>query len=189
MTKPQSQIVGFDFTLPKNDNWPDINVVVTHLREWCKHYVFQEERGDSGYEHWQGRVRLIKARRWNEIKGKFCPGGNVTPTVDKQFQEKTFTYVMKADTRVAGPWDDRDYEEPQSLPVSLLPSLTMNCTPGRSPSLRLSKRLTTVPSSLFTTLRVPVASPSFVSGLSTTSMPMRSPLPPNGRHHAVLHVH
>lgn len=111
----QHQIVGYDFTLPKNDTWPDRHVVVKHLKEWCKNYVFQEEKGDTGYEHWQGRVRLIKARRFNEIKGKFCPGGNISPTTGDEFKTKSFSYVMKADSRVSGPWDERCFEEPPPL--------------------------------------------------------------------------
>lgn len=61
----------YDFTLPKNDEWPDhMAVIDKQLKDWCKHYVFQLEQSDTGYIHWQGHVSLIKKRRENELKGK-----------------------------------------------------------------------------------------------------------------------
>lgn len=105
-------ISRYDCTLPKGDKWPDFISVHKYLQEWCKKYVFQEEVGDKGYAHWQCRVSLIKPRRFNELKGKFCVGAHFAPTSNAC---TTFQYCMKADSRVAGPWDDRDYEEPPPL--------------------------------------------------------------------------
>ena len=54
----------YDFTLPKNDDYPDWQSVKSKVNDgWWNKWVFQLERGDTGYEHWQGRVSLIKKRR------------------------------------------------------------------------------------------------------------------------------
>jgi len=105
-----NQIYGYDFTLPYNDTWTSPDVVVKHLRGWCKKYAFQKEKSETGYVHWQGRVSLIKKRRHNELKKtEFCKGGHHSPThVD---QGNNF-YVLKEDTRIDGPWTDENYEEP-----------------------------------------------------------------------------
>lgn len=109
-----AQLASYDFTLPKNEIWPDFQSVVSYLRPWCKKYVFQYEKGDSGYLHWQGRCSLIKKRRPAElIKLGFGKGGNISPTTNKACGDSF--YVTKADTRLDGPWSDKDYEEPPVL--------------------------------------------------------------------------
>lgn len=80
------------------------------LKAWCKSWVFQLEKGDTGYLHYQGRVSLIKKRRAPEIasmfndelyKTKFLPTSN-------NARDKEAFYCVKADTRVEGPWKDTD---------------------------------------------------------------------------------
>lgn len=106
-----SKVTGFDFTVPETKY--TFEELVEHLKDWCKCWVFQKEMGDSGYIHYQGRVRLIKARRFSTLKTTdFLKGGRFTPTTGEEFKKKSFAYVMKADTRVEGPWDDRDFLEP-----------------------------------------------------------------------------
>jgi hypothetical protein len=105
-----SLCVGYDFTLPAKD-W-SVGDVTTFLRDWCKDWVFQLEKGDeTGYLHYQGQVRLIKKRRPCEIIKKWAPllpGVHITPTSGEAFQKRDFNYVMKADTRVDGPWSSKD---------------------------------------------------------------------------------
>lgn len=102
----------YDITLPQGETWPSAESVIEYLKEWCKHWVFQLEKSDSGYVHWQGRVSLIKKRRPNELKGKFCVGGNFSPTSTAVAVSKSFDYVLKADTRIEGPWKDDDEAPP-----------------------------------------------------------------------------
>lgn len=105
------QIATYDFNVDFN-KYPDRLEFEKHLRQWCKKYTFQKEKGDTGYVHWQGRVSLIKKRRPTELaKSDFMKGGFVTATHDAQ----TNFYVTKADTRIEGPWSDKDYEEPPIL--------------------------------------------------------------------------
>lgn len=106
-----SQVCNYDFTLPKNEEYATHDDVITKVcKEWCKHWVFQLEEGDSGYQHWQGRVSLIKKRRIKELVNKWCVGGHISITSNNG--GKTFGYVMKADTRISGPWTSMDVERP-----------------------------------------------------------------------------
>lgn len=88
------------------------------LHKIFKKFVFQKEKGsDTGYVHFQIRGSLFAKRRQNqafELANKvfdlksigdnyFCR--SATPSLGDNF------YVMKDDTRIDGPWDDK-YEPP-----------------------------------------------------------------------------
>lgn len=78
----------------------------------AKKWTFQEEKGDGGYEHYQGRISLFKKRRKAEVMKLMqsieCPVPEyLQPTTSGEHQKTAF-YAMKADTRVAGPWSDKD---------------------------------------------------------------------------------
>lgn len=106
-----SQVATFDFTIPVGDDYPDHETVIDKvIKDWCKKWIFQKEKGDTGYEHWQGRVSLIKKRRLSEMVGKWCIGGHISVT--SAAASRTFDYVMKADTRIEGPWKDDDVVRP-----------------------------------------------------------------------------
>jgi len=79
----------------------------------AKKYVFQLEQGDSGYRHYQGRLSLIKKRRRQEkhllLKlFKDTPPNYIEPTVNVEFHTGESFYQVKEDTRLNGPWTDRD---------------------------------------------------------------------------------
>lgn len=108
----KSAICVYDF----RSNYNDFNVetLKSLLKQIAKKWVFQHEKGDSGYEHWQGRLSLIKARRKPElmklIQGLDYPIFNyLEPTVSQESQKTAF-YCMKADTRIDGPYQDDDKE-------------------------------------------------------------------------------
>lgn len=110
MTNP---VCTYDFTLPKNETYNTFQDVINLVcKDWAKKWTFQLERGDSGYEHWQGRVSLIKKRRISELLGKWCIGGHISIT---STEGQNNFYVTKADTRVLGPWKDDEYVEPPIL--------------------------------------------------------------------------
>lgn len=82
------------------------------LKGIAKKYVFQLEEGDSGYKHYQGRLSLIKKRRYNEkhllLKlFKETPPNYLEPTVLTETKGEAF-YMTKDDTRIDGPWRDDD---------------------------------------------------------------------------------
>lgn len=110
-----SQICGYDFTCSV-EKCPDLNFLQTTLNGWCKKWVFQKERGEKGYEHWQGRVSLIHKKRINEIVAQVpIQGIHWSPTSKAVHEGQNFNYVMKADTRIDGPWKDDDFVEPPPL--------------------------------------------------------------------------
>lgn len=104
-----SQLCMYDFTLPAAD--VSAEDIISAMVGLAKKYCFQKERSDTGYEHYQGRLSLIKKRRFKKalkiIKGytvfekvHLSPTSNNTGT--------SMSYVMKDDTRIDGPWRDTD---------------------------------------------------------------------------------
>ncbi len=89
--------------------------VIASLEGVAKKYVFQLEKGDeNGYLHYQGRISLIKKRRYAEKVKHLLPlfkNGLVPnflePTIDSERKNEAF-YCVKEDTRLAGPWKDTD---------------------------------------------------------------------------------
>jgi len=83
------------------------------LKGIAKHYVFQLERSDTGYEHYQGRMSLIKKRREGEkhilLKlFKDTPPNYLGVTTNGEHYRGDAFYMMKEDTRIRGPWSDKD---------------------------------------------------------------------------------
>jgi len=117
--KTNSQVVGYDFTI-SCDKMPDIKQLMVNLNQWFKKWVIQKEQGsgENKYLHWQGRGSLIKAKRVCELAAQakdFFPGVHWSITTAGVHEGQSFNYVMKADSRVEGPWTDQDYEEPPPL--------------------------------------------------------------------------
>lgn len=103
-----SQLVTWDFTLKVGDD-DELDSLKTFLSDLCKKWCFQQERGDeTGYLHWQGRISLKVKLRLHGLKNLFDNEGwhsvHLSPTSITN-RDNTF-YVMKEDTRVAGPWRD-----------------------------------------------------------------------------------
>jgi hypothetical protein len=80
------------------------------LKEHCKKWVFQEEEGKSGYKHFQGRVSLKVKNRKGPNLG-YAEHWSVTSEANK---DNDF-YVTKADTRITGPWSDKDAYIPKQV--------------------------------------------------------------------------
>lgn len=99
----------WDFTLPRLDLDP--NELKDNLRKLCKKYSFQLEKGESGYEHWQGRVSLIKKKSLKALINSFSvythwAKAHFSPTSSNA--KGDMFYVIKDDTRIDGPWTEKD---------------------------------------------------------------------------------
>lgn len=97
----KNAICSWDFTLKKTDDI-DENIIKNILKEYCKNYAFQLEKGETGYIHYQGRISL-------KIKSRVGPplfNAHWTPTSNEN-KSNNF-YVIKSDTRILGPWTDKD---------------------------------------------------------------------------------
>lgn len=78
-----------------------------HLKHGTQRWVYQVEKAESGQLHFQGRVSWKQPKRESELKialGLPCHG-----TIEGKEEESEF-YCMKDDTRIAGPWSNKDKE-------------------------------------------------------------------------------
>lgn len=113
------QLRGWCFTLAIGDEKWDPDRLVGVLKEnsairWC----FQLEKGDGGLVHIQGCVSFKAGKRLSELSKIFlCPGVNKKAHWSATRDEKSASfYSTKEDTRVLGPWTDKD--QPAYIPVA-----------------------------------------------------------------------
>lgn len=81
--------------------------LIKWLEDNTKEATFQLEIGDSGYEHWQGRFSLLKKRNKNPLMNLFKSSGLEIPNylaITSEENRKNNFYVLKADTRLEGPF-------------------------------------------------------------------------------------
>lgn len=75
----------------------------------CIHWAFQREKGSTtGNVHYQGRIQLRKKKRCHQLLEMFpdMHGAHWSPTAE--VNKHKFNYVLKVDTRIEGPWTDKD---------------------------------------------------------------------------------
>lgn len=112
------QVVGYDVTISCDVAGNDHNVIGDVMRQWFKKFCFQREKGSSGYEHFQCRGHLYEKKTIGamiKISKLHLWGGHVSVTCTKVHEGTNFNYVMKADSRVDGPWTDENFIEPLPL--------------------------------------------------------------------------
>jgi len=114
------QLYCFDFTLDvvasEKTKTPGVTVSVEQLKNWlrerAKKWVFQIEKGaESGILHYQGRLTLISKQRLYTL-AKECEWQWIHLSPTASVNKNSFIYVMKADTKVQGPWTDKDVPLP-----------------------------------------------------------------------------
>ena len=128
-------IVGYDLTVPMGKPVPGMpgdsvifgkDAMRSFLKERANKWAFQAERSESGFEHFQVRLHLIKKDRFNTLVFKTCNkdepgflprGSHWSPTTTGVHLASKFNYVVKADTRIDGPWIDTD-EVPEKPPLT-----------------------------------------------------------------------
>jgi hypothetical protein len=97
------------------EHYNDISDFRNAWKGIAKKWTVQLESGkESGYEHWQGRVSLIKKARGTELMNLLKGAGHpipeyLKPTVTNEHKKEAF-YCLKEDTRIKGPWSDQDEE-------------------------------------------------------------------------------
>lgn len=106
MTNP---VATYDIRINANDY--DFNTVKKLCNEIAAKWVFQKEQGnETGYLHWQCKVKLHKKKRLGDMI-KLVHKGGITKcdiSITSTNAKEKFNYVMKLDTRVDGPWSDQD---------------------------------------------------------------------------------
>lgn len=88
---------------------------LSFLQNNCKKYVFQKEKGDSGYIHWQGRFSLIKKRNKSQLIKLFNSNNLLLPNylmpTCKNNHTDDFFYAFKADTRIGEVYADAQHAQ------------------------------------------------------------------------------
>lgn len=140
----EGQLATFDVTLKVDENFPDHHAVIPALTSIAKKWVFQQEKGDeTGYLHWQIRLSLHKKCRFAALKTDILPHlpGHWSPTSNQVHNAgHQFNYVMKVQTRVAGPWTDKDsIQDPPVLTTQLKNFLKKDPYPWQVAALDLVK--------------------------------------------------
>ena len=108
-----SQIAVWDITWKWEDE--DIEKWKAFFTKYAKKWAYQKEKGDEGYVHGQGRISLVKKKRLCEMKALMdandLSGYHLSQTSNEVAKSGDLFYVMKEDTRIAGPWTDSDEEK------------------------------------------------------------------------------
>lgn len=120
-TTRTNPIAVYDLTIPCEKFTFD--QVTTWMTTYCKKWCFQKEKGtETGYLHYQCRVSMITKRRYDTMI-KFVvdtlSGANVSPTSGTAAKAGDEFYVTKEDTRVEGPWNDREWKTTHNIPKRL----------------------------------------------------------------------
>lgn len=101
----------WDFTLRAELN-TDEKLLIDKFRSKCKQYAFQLEESADGYIHYQGRISLIKKKSLKALIKFFSEECFATihwsPTSSTVAKRGDEFYVTKEDTRIQGPWTDKD---------------------------------------------------------------------------------
>lgn len=112
--KRTNPIITYDFTIIYRDE-STFDKIMVFVEEQCKSYCFQLEKGEkTGLIHYQGRVKLNKRMRDHQAvaifrKYGFSGEGQIEPTATVNINN--CFYVTKQETRVKGPWMDKNAEE------------------------------------------------------------------------------
>jgi len=94
----------FDFTA-FDTNEEDVKKV---LKDKCKKWTFQYEKGnETGKDHYQGRFSLKEKKSTAALAAKHIGQSWHLSITSKTNQDNDY-YVTKEETRIAGPWSDKD---------------------------------------------------------------------------------
>lgn len=109
-------IPNMDFTY-HNDNEEEWRAIKAWCMKFCKKWAFQWEEGEKSHRlHYQGRFSLKVKKRIQELKAPFA--WSLRPTA-KPNQGNNF-YVVKDETRVAGPWQDTDHTPTETKQMDMM---------------------------------------------------------------------
>lgn len=101
--------------IPKDMEITNRNKLIAKLEKECKKWSFQFERGASGYLHYQGRFSLKTKMRLNSVKELFKDWKDIHFSITSNENRDNNFYVMKEESRIAGPWTD-EKDKPIYIP-------------------------------------------------------------------------
>jgi len=106
----EGQIAMFDCTVAK-DEYGSYEELFHVLVKLAKKFVFQLEEGEeTQFKHWQIRMSLFGKTRFGAFSRDIMPKipGRWSVTSTPALEGNQFNYVMKDQTRLEGPWSDKD---------------------------------------------------------------------------------
>ena len=111
MNNVKNAITSWDLTIPCSQ-CKDYKQVKVFLKFWADKWAFQQELSETGYSHFQCRLRLKVRRNGSALnkalnKDKNSITGHWRATSTTVHDGANFNYVMKPE-RVAGPWTSED---------------------------------------------------------------------------------
>jgi len=112
--------VMYSFRLNLDKGTPE--QITAWCNEWFKFWVFQGEKSDGDYEHWQGEGSLRKKRRPTEVIPAMQKTGGIVPNYIRPIPSEEAKsiknvghlmerYASKADTRISGPFKSITQDE------------------------------------------------------------------------------
>ncbi len=108
----KNSICTWDFTLSKEYVNNKINIIKL-LDKKCKKWAFQLEKGETGYEHFQGRCSL-KTKTRNVIK--IFNIKQIHWSITSNENKTNNFYVLKEESRIDGPWTNKMDLVPNYIP-------------------------------------------------------------------------
>jgi hypothetical protein len=122
-----NEIYVWDFTLSNKDD-EDVNILKDILSSTSKSWALQKEKGETGYIHWQGRLSLRKKKTKSSIINFFKTKepfnkAYFSPTATEN--SKSFNYVLKDETRIDGPWTDKDLIQHETKQIQIFKKLEL----------------------------------------------------------------
>lgn len=95
------------------------DILIQWLQQYTKKWIFQQERGgESNNLHFQGHFSLIDRARLSELVTRMKDLNQVKQVhlspVGNGNEKASFSYCLKDETRVDGPWTDKD--KPRFIP-------------------------------------------------------------------------
>lgn len=109
----KNAICVWDITISE-DKYNSPTEVISLFQKKFKKWCFQLEEGsNSGYRHYQCRVSTFKKSRNKPLLVGIHPD-SITPTSNEN--KNNDFYCMKEETRIDGPWTDKDNEEEVYIP-------------------------------------------------------------------------
>lgn len=123
MAQLSNAIYTWDFTLPVSSGKTHEELILW-MKENCKKWAFQLEKSSTGYDHFQGRISLKKKLR--KIYGTIDKSAHWSPTSNECNSGPNFyDYVTKQDTRIEGPWTDKDTEKQEDYIPEFFKTITL----------------------------------------------------------------
>lgn len=142
----EGQLCSFDVTLSYDSNkesFPTYREVSLACNSLFKKWCFQKEKGDENdYIHWQIRGSLHKKAYCNTVLNQLVPKlpGHWSITSNGVHDSgNQFNYCMKVQTRIDGPWTDKEYRPPPALTRQLKNFLQHDMYPWQRSLLDLVK--------------------------------------------------